>query len=82
MLKLNINNCNSLKILTAIAYILYQEQFIMITKINGIGNYYGSLNVKKENKKYYMKVFCEIVEKDWREISKELYDMLVALNCV
>ncbi len=53
----------------------------MITKINGIGNYYGSLHVKKENKKYYIKVFCEISEKDWKEISKELYDMLVTLNC-
>jgi len=53
----------------------------MVTKINGIGNYYGSLHVKKENKKYYVKIFCEIAEKDWKEISKELYDMLVALNC-
>ena len=80
-IKFNINNCNSLKRLTAIAYTLCQAQFIMVTKINGIGNYYGSLHVKKENKKYYMKVFCEIAEKDWKEISKELYDMLVALNC-
>ena len=76
-----INNCNSLKRLTAIAYTLCQAQFIMVTKINGVGNYYGSLHVKKENKGYYMKVFCEIAEKEWKEISKELYDMLVGLNC-
>jgi gamma-glutamylcyclotransferase (GGCT)/AIG2-like uncharacterized protein YtfP len=53
----------------------------MVTKINGVGNYYGSLHVKKENKRYYMKVFCEIAEKEWKEINKELYDMLVGLNC-
>lgn len=79
--KLNINNCNSLKRLTTIAYTLCQALFIMVTKINGVGNYYGSLHVKKENKKYYMKVFCEIAEKEWKEISKELYNMLVTLNC-
>ena len=53
----------------------------MVTKINGIGNYYGSLHIKKENKQYYMKVFCEINEKDWKKINKELYDMLIKLNC-
>jgi hypothetical protein len=53
----------------------------MVTKINGVGNYYGSLHVKKEKNKYYMKVFCEVAEKEWKEISKELYGMLVALNC-
>jgi hypothetical protein len=52
----------------------------MITKIEGIGNYYGSLHVKKDEKKYYMKVYCEIAEHEWREISKELYQMLINLN--
>ena len=53
----------------------------MVTKINGVGNYYGSLYVKKEKNKYYMKVFCEVAEREWKEISKELHDMLVGLNC-
>ena len=52
----------------------------MITKINGVGNYYGSLHIKKENKKHYMKVYCQVSEKDWLEIKKELYDMLNELN--
>ena len=52
----------------------------MITKINGIDNYYGSLHVKEKNNKYYMKVFCEVQEKDWREIKKKLYDMLIELS--
>lgn len=52
----------------------------MITKIKGVGNYYGSLHIKKENKKYYMTVYCEISIIDWKEISKELYDMLFDLS--
>ena len=52
----------------------------MITKINDVGNDYGSLHVKKKNKKHYVKVFCEISQKEWKEISEELYDMLVSLN--
>lgn len=51
-----------------------------ITKIEGIGNSYGSLHIKKENGKYYMKVFCEVSQKDWKEIKKELYNMLIELN--
>jgi len=38
----------------------------MITKIKEIGNYYGSLHVKKDNRKYYMKVFCEVSEREWK----------------
>ena len=52
----------------------------MIIEIDGIGNYYGSLHVKAEDKKYYMTVYCEVSTRDWREISKELYDLLVVLN--
>ena len=51
-----------------------------ITKIEGVGNTYGSLHVKKESDKYYMKVFCEVSEKEWKEISGELYYQLIALN--
>lgn len=52
----------------------------MAIEIKGIGNSYGSLNVKKKDDKYYMKVFCEVSLKEWREISKELYEMLIKLN--
>lgn len=52
----------------------------MTTKIEGVGNTYGSLHVKKETDKYYMKVFCEVSKKDWKEISGELYLQLIALN--
>jgi len=52
----------------------------MATEIEGIGNSYGSLHVKKENNKFYMKVYCEVSKKEWREISKELYKMLIELN--
>ncbi len=52
----------------------------MKTEIEGIGNHYGSLYVKKEDDKYYMKVFCEITKTEWREINKKLYNMLIALN--
>lgn len=48
--------------------------------INGVRNYYGSLMVKEENNKYYMKVLCEISNREWREIKKELYYMLIDLN--
>ena len=50
------------------------------TKIQEVGNYYGSLHVVKRDGKHYMKVFSEVYEKDWKEIKKELYDMLVELN--
>lgn len=52
----------------------------MIIKIKDVGNYYGSLHVMKENKKYYMKVFCEVSKRDWKEIDKDLYNMLIKLN--
>lgn len=52
----------------------------METQIEGIGNSYGSLHVKKEGSKYYMKVFCEVSKKDWREINKELFNLLIDLN--
>ncbi len=51
-----------------------------ITRIDGIGNYYGSLHVKNHDGSYYAKVYCEIQDKPWIEISKKLYDMLIALN--
>lgn len=50
------------------------------TKIEGINNYYGSLYVKKKFGRYYMDVKCEIYGYKWREIKKELYDMLLELN--
>ena len=52
----------------------------MTTKIEGIGNSYGSLHVKEKNGKHFMKVFCEVSKKEWREINKELYEMLIKLN--
>ena len=47
-----------------------------ITEIENIGNYYGSLHVKKTMCKYYMKVFCEVSEKEWREISNTTQIMM------
>ena len=53
----------------------------METRINGLENYYGALHVKKENGKFFIIVYCDVVDdKEWREISKELYDLLIALN--
>jgi len=52
----------------------------MKTEIKGIGNFYGSLYVKKKKDKYFIKVSCEITKKEWREVSKELYDLLIELN--
>jgi hypothetical protein len=51
-----------------------------ITEIEGVGNSYGSLHVKKQTDKYYMKVFCEVSKQEWKEISGELYLQLIALN--
>lgn len=52
----------------------------METKIEGIGNSYGSLYIKKYDGKFYMKVFCEVSKKEWREINKELFNLLLDLN--
>lgn len=52
----------------------------MATEIKGIGNSYGSLHVKKKDGKYYMKVFCEVSLNEWREINKELFNLLTDLN--
>jgi hypothetical protein len=52
----------------------------MVTKIEGIGNHYGSLHIKEKEGKHFMKVYCELYRIEWREISKELYDMLLELN--
>lgn len=52
----------------------------MATEIKGIGNSYGSLYVKKKYGKYYMKVFCEVSQNEWREIDKELFNLLIDLN--
>lgn len=54
----------------------------MEIEIKGIGNFYGNLHVKADNDRYYMKVFCEITNFEWREISKDLYLMLLELNKV
>jgi len=51
-----------------------------VTEIKGINNYYGSLNVKNKEGKYFMKVFCELYPRDWIEIDEKLYVMLVKLN--
>ena len=50
-----------------------------IQSIGGIGNYYGGLNIKQEEDKYYW----SIENWDghyWEEIPKNLYDMLVAFD--
>ena len=52
----------------------------MITKIDGIKNYYGALHVKKEKNKFYMDVKCEVYGYNWKEIKKELYDLLIEFN--
>ncbi len=52
----------------------------LVTEISGVGNYYGSLHVKKESGKHYMKVFCEISSGEWKSIKKSLYGMLIASN--
>lgn len=52
----------------------------MVTEINGMGNAYGDLQVRNQDDKYYMRVDCEVFDIEWKEISKELYNMLIALN--
>jgi len=56
------------------------KQNNMDTKIHGVHNYYGALYVKKERGKYYMDVKCEIYGYNWKEIKKELYDLLIEFN--
>lgn len=51
-----------------------------ITKIDGVNNYYGALHVKKELGKYYMDVKCELNGFKWKEIKKELYDLIIEFN--
>ena len=54
------------------------------TKIKGIGNYYGGLNVLKADGKYYWLIenydtdFLDMGE--YEEISKSLYDELIKHN--
>lgn len=55
-------------------------KIIIEKKIDGLGNYYGSLNVKKEDDKFYSGVSCQVNNTKWREISEELYNMLLDLN--
>lgn len=52
----------------------------METKINGLSNYYGHLAVKNENEKCFIGVTCEISITEWKEISQELYVLLINLN--
>jgi len=52
----------------------------MTTKIEGVNNYYGALHVKKEKGKYYMDVKCAAYGYKWKEIKKELYDLLIEFN--
>ncbi len=53
---------------------------MVITKIEGVKNYYGALHVKEENRKYYMDVACEVNGYKWKEIKKELYNLLIEFN--
>ena len=51
-----------------------------IIQIEGLYNHYGSLEVKKENSEYFIRVSCELNNKNWKQVDKKLYDMIVALN--
>lgn len=47
-----------------------------IKEIGSIGNFYGCLNVMKENNRYFWCIESE-VGYDWMEIPKSLYDTLI-----
>lgn len=57
---------------------------VKTTEIKGVGNYYGHLEVKKERRasgiKYYMRVTCEIFNREWIETTEVLYTSLLELN--
>ena len=57
---------------------------IKITGINKIGNVYGGLLIKKENRKYYWIIEDHDTNlndlSQWVEISKTLYDELLKYN--
>ena len=48
--------------------------------VGNIGNYYGGLNVKYDNGKYFWCIddYCD--DLDWEEIPKYLYDALIKYN--
>lgn len=48
-------------------------------EIGNIGNYYGGLNIKKENNKYYWGIENYDGIK-WEEIPKKLYKQLIKFN--
>ena len=62
----------------------FEQNRMKVTKINGIGNFYGSLHVKRElsitGYKYFMKVYCEVSNHDWTPIDKVLYESLIKFN--
>jgi hypothetical protein len=52
----------------------------MIVIVGTIGNYYGSLEVKDENDKYFWQIpDCDGIDR-WEEIPKSLYDELIKFN--
>ncbi len=50
---------------------------IMEKRIGKIHNFYGHLNVKEEDEKYYWCINCQISENNWQEITKQLYNELI-----
>lgn len=48
-------------------------------EINGIGNYYGGIQVKEDSGKYFWRIenYCET---PFQEIPKSLYDELIKYN--
>jgi hypothetical protein len=52
----------------------------METKIKDLENDYGYLHVKKDKKKYYIGITSVVWHTKWKEISLELYNMLIELN--
>lgn len=57
---------------------------VKITSIQGVGNYYGHLEVKEERRgsatRYYMRVTCEVSNPAWVETSQVLYTSLLEVN--
>lgn len=49
------------------------------TDIGMIGNYYGGLEVKERNGKYFWSIE-NYDGHDWEEITKELYDALIKFD--
>ena len=47
-----------------------------------IGNYRGNLQIANNDNKYYWRVNCDVHDEGWIEISKSLYNELIARNIV